>query len=422
MNDLGLLKPDNSTLYCKTGMPDIFRLTWKLLFCVLFIMSVGCNKGPDAMRASRILYNDSLQQTERRELLLNLVRLRYAESPEFLGVSSISTQFSYDFTVSVGGVFGTDAGDPTHLGTPGVGAGFSERPTITFIPRTDPEFAQQLLTPLDPGVLVNLINYGWAMDRTLRVTVKTINELNNGTTREFSETKDEDDLIQFARAAKILNTLNKKGDLSLTTEDHTEKLSGPLNKEEIHSQDILAADKEGYHLKYSEEEQSYFLIRKNPVIVLSLKENALNDPLVRKMEDLLNLQPGLKKYIIHDKTNSVQKDSLMVRTRSILGILAYLSQGVEVPPSHLRLLGGAKNKETLKATNTILRDLFQVKVTDTEPDNAVVSIPFREHWFYIDDEDLSSKRTLGLLSYLVKLKINAGGVQNVPVLTLPVGR
>ena len=89
------------------------------------------------------------------------------------------------------------------------------------------------------------------MDRTLRVIVKTINELNNGTTREFPETKDEHDLIQFARAAKILNTLNKKGDLSLTTEDHTEKLSGPLNKEEIHSQDILAADKEGYHLKWA---------------------------------------------------------------------------------------------------------------------------------------------------------------------------
>lgn len=407
---------------CETGMPNIFRFSWKLFFCGLFIMTVGCSMGPSAMRASRLMYNDSLQQTERRELLLNLVRLRYVESPEFLGVSSISTQFSYDVSISVGGDFGTDAGDPTHLGKPGVGVGFSERPTITFIPRRDPEFAQQLITPLDPETLVYLFDYGWAMDRTLRVAVKTINNLNNGTTREFLEAKDWDDLIQFARAAKILKKLNQKGDLNITIEDHTEMLSGPLNKEEIHSDDFLAAEKEGYHLKYSEQDKSYFLIRKNRVMVLSLKENALNDPLVREMRDLLNLQPGLKKYIIHAKTNSVQKDSLKLRTRSILGILAYLSQGVEIPPSHLHLLGGAKNKETLKATNTILRDLFQVKVSDTEPDEALVSVPFRGHWFYIDDEDLSSKRTLGLLSYLVKLKINAGGVQNLPVLTLPVGR
>ena len=92
MNDLGLLKPDNSTLYCKTEIPDIFRLSRNLFFCGLIILTVGCSMGPNAMRASRLMYNDSLQQTERRELLLNLVRLRYAESPEFLGVSSISTR------------------------------------------------------------------------------------------------------------------------------------------------------------------------------------------------------------------------------------------------------------------------------------------------------------------------------------------
>lgn len=421
MHHLGLLKQDRLTIHSKKEKPDTFRSSWRLFLCGLIILTVGCSMGPGAMRVSRLMYNDSLQQTERRELLLNLVRLRYAESPEFLGVSSISTQFNFDVSVSVGGDFGIDAGDPTHLGKPGVGAGFSERPTITFIPRTDPEFAQQLLTPLDPETLVYLLNYGWTMDRTLRMAVKTINDLNNGTTREFSEGNDEDDLIQFARAAKILKTLNQKGDLSIAIEDHTEILSGPLNKKEIHSQDLVAAEKEGYNLKYREEDQSYFLIRKKPVMVLLIREKALGDPLVEEMRELLNLQPSLEKYIINPKINSVKKDSLELKTRSILGILAYLSQGVEIPPTHLRLLGGAKNKEIIQTTNKILSDLFQIKVADTEPENALVSVPFRGHWFYIDDEDLSSKRTLGLLSYLVKLKINAGGVQSLPVLTLPIG-
>ena len=384
-------------------------------------MAVGCSMGPDAMRASRLMYNDSLQQTERRELLLNLVRLQYAESPEFLGVSSISTQFNYDLSVGVGGILGTETGDPTRLARPEVGFGFSERPTITFVPRRDPEFAQQLLTPLDPETLVYLINYGWSMGRTLRVAVKAINGLENGATREYMEVDDEHDLAQFAQVVHVIKTIHEKGDLSFKIEEETETVSGPLDRNEVRSKDLMAAGKEGYQLEYREEERSYFLTRKKPVMVLSIKAEAVDDPRVREMRELLNLQPGLKKYVINPKKNSAKKDSLELKTRSILGILAYLSRGVEIPPSHLHLLGGAKNEEAMQAAHKILRDIIQIKTSETRPEDAMVAIPFRGHWFYIDDEDLTSKRTLGLLSYLVKLKINAGGVQGLPVLTLPVG-
>jgi hypothetical protein len=43
------------------------------------------------MRANHLTYNDAVQFTERQELLLNIVRLRYNEGPEFLATGSIST-------------------------------------------------------------------------------------------------------------------------------------------------------------------------------------------------------------------------------------------------------------------------------------------------------------------------------------------
>ena len=48
----------------------------------------------DAMHASRIGYNEAVQARGQRKLLLNRVRLRFAESPELPAISSISTQMN----------------------------------------------------------------------------------------------------------------------------------------------------------------------------------------------------------------------------------------------------------------------------------------------------------------------------------------
>jgi hypothetical protein len=49
----------------------------------------------ECLAVCRLNYNRAVQQTSREELLLNLVRMRYHESEEFLGVSSITGQYTY---------------------------------------------------------------------------------------------------------------------------------------------------------------------------------------------------------------------------------------------------------------------------------------------------------------------------------------
>src|SRR5271156_4283636 len=52
----------------------------------------GC-VGPAAVRSTRIKYNESIRSTNDEQLLINLVRLRYADSPVFIDLPSITSQF-----------------------------------------------------------------------------------------------------------------------------------------------------------------------------------------------------------------------------------------------------------------------------------------------------------------------------------------
>ena len=67
-----------------------------LLFCLACSLSiVSCvNLGPTTLKSERSKYNVSVQKTNDEELLLNLVRLKYRDTPFFMEVSSMASQFT----------------------------------------------------------------------------------------------------------------------------------------------------------------------------------------------------------------------------------------------------------------------------------------------------------------------------------------
>lgn len=123
----------------------------RVLFAALAALHLpACiDYGPDSMRASRRAYNQAIHQSEERELLLNLIRLRYLETPEFLAISGISTQMSLDGVVGLGGSIAKEGGERVALATPGVSVGYGERPTITFTPQRDQAFTRQFVAPIE---------------------------------------------------------------------------------------------------------------------------------------------------------------------------------------------------------------------------------------------------------------------------------
>src|SRR5439155_23799615 len=119
------------------------QLVWGVVGCVLVAVS-GCAIGPSALRGNRPEYNRVLQQTEKAELLLNIVQLRYGEQIKFLQFASIVSTWNVGAAVNASATvpFGT----PFRLNKPkakhsganianvGGALNYSETPTITYVP------------------------------------------------------------------------------------------------------------------------------------------------------------------------------------------------------------------------------------------------------------------------------------------------
>ena len=58
------------------------------------VVAAGCTTlGPHALDQTRLYYNEVIKRTTEEQLLLNIVRLRYTDTPSSLAVSAIAAQF-----------------------------------------------------------------------------------------------------------------------------------------------------------------------------------------------------------------------------------------------------------------------------------------------------------------------------------------
>jgi hypothetical protein len=110
--------------------------------------------------------------------------------------------------------------------------------------------------------------------------------------------------------------------------------------------------------------------------------------------------------------------------RSLLGILFFAAQGVEVPDRD-REAGRVTVTRAADGTefdwDEVLGDLFHVYVSEEEPEDVYVSVFYRDHWFWIADDDLQTKASFALLDQLFALQAGSNRSANSPVLTIPIG-
>src|SRR5262249_44750555 len=59
---------------------------------LLLGLLAGCSIGPKALEHNRLPYNEAVKTSTEEQLLLNIVRLRYIDTPSSLAVSSIAAQ------------------------------------------------------------------------------------------------------------------------------------------------------------------------------------------------------------------------------------------------------------------------------------------------------------------------------------------
>ena len=108
----------------------------------LSLALAGCRSvGPAGVVHDRFDYAEAISRSWKENMLLNLVKLRYADAPVFLDVSSVVSQFTLQGQVSAGGqIPGASAAHPVTLGGNMI---WADRPTITFQPLTGQRFTKK---------------------------------------------------------------------------------------------------------------------------------------------------------------------------------------------------------------------------------------------------------------------------------------
>lgn len=105
-----------------------------------------------------------------------------------------------------------------------------------------------------------------------------------------------------------------------------------------------------------------------------------------------------------------------LRGRSMMEIMQIASAAVQVPAEDMSL--GIVFVDPSSTSDPADR-LLVIKSSEAEPSNATLRIRYRNHWFYIEDNDLRSREAFALLNAL--FAVTAGTVPGAnPILTLPV--
>jgi hypothetical protein len=213
---------------------------------------------------------------------------------------------------------------------------------------------------------------------------------------------------------------------------------GPIGKDPL-SQALLAAStvyaKNAGGDLVENENGMYELHTFSRRIALRFAPAAASDPDAGRLKSLLQLDPEKNAYSMFDyEFTKIEKgrsyvgqspatldpeavwEEIGIRGRSMMEIMQIASTAVQVP------------EEDISKGNVFVATSEQAEIGDQsfviqssvdEPSNATIRTRYRNHWFYIEDNDLKSREGFALLNAL--FAVTAGTVPGAnPILTIPV--
>jgi hypothetical protein len=347
-----------------------------VLLCGALLLIVGCKSiGPGTVQRDRLHYSAAVADSRKEQLLLNIVRTRYADAPAFLEVASVVAGYSLETGVSLNGQFSPESlrGDTFAAG--GVAGTYTDRPTISYSPMTGEKFARSLLAPVPLEALWFVIQGGVPVDFILGLTVQAFEGHLNASlsTGQFQAADPE-----FTRLLQILRVLQQ------------------------------ARVSESDTVKKDERLETWIRVRIRP---LDASQTVLSNQLA-EVKELLGI-PAETNYIkVVFGTLDPDPAVVAIRTRSLMQILSTLGAGVRFPADELAN-GGVVPVDPSQAPRG-----FTVQCGKEKPDNAFVAVPYQGHWFWIDRKDLASKMTLATV--VVLFNFLEGGEKVSPLLTIPI--
>ena len=350
----------------------------KAILCLVLFAVTGCASiGPGTVNRDRFEYTGALSDSWKQQMLYNIVKMRYGDTPVFIDVASVINSYSLETSVNASASWQSPLSENANtLGVGGSGK-FTNSPTITYSPLTGEKFARSLLRPIPPAAVLSLVEAGYPIDIVFRVCVSSINGIRNrfgGVARAHNADPEFYPLLDRMRTFQSSGAVNFR-----------------LQKN---------GDAEGVIMIFRKKADS------------TLGENNLF------IRNTLGLDPTAEEFRIVYGSSAKDSREIAILSRSVLEILVDIGSNIEVPAVHVeeQRVNPTMTEET--AAGAAIAPLVRIRSSLEKPPDPFVALSYRDHWFWIDDRDLRSKSLFSFLSFLFALT-ETGGKGNAPVVTIP---
>ena len=339
----------------------------------------GCSHlGPQTVTTDRFDYSTAIADSWKQQTLLNIVKLRYMDLPVFVDVASVVSGYSMETALTAAKTWPETSAMGGSVATLGGSARFTDRPTITYVPMTGEKFLRGLITPIDPKNIFFMLQSGYAADFILGLTVESLNGVRNrsvaaGAMREADP--------EFLRVLELLREVQAAGGLGMRVEDDKEK---------------------------------------GQTAVLFFRRDDLSPEVAQKSAEirrLLKLPEEQQRLVLTYSPMRGADNELAVNSRSMLQIIGAFSTYLDVPEAHLsdHSATPAFEKTGVEVSRKTAVRIHSGKV---KPTDAFAAVPYRGHWFWIENGDWQTKRALTAVMFFFTLSETATE-DKLPLITIP---
>jgi hypothetical protein len=354
----------------------IMRHFPRISLTALCMILAGCAAlGPTTVNRDRFDYTAAIADSWKRQMLLNIVKIRYGDAPIFLDVASVINQ--YEVQTNLSASFGWLSLPSSNSQNVTAGGHYIDRPTITYSPMTGEKFARNLMTPVAPATVMSMVEGGYPIDLVFRILVHSVNGIQN----------------QFGGAARTRRADPEFFPL-------LEKL-----------RNIQTSGVVGLRVKKIDNHDALLMIfRKEPN-----KELQAESIEVRRM---LGLKEDATEFKIVYGSIPTSDTEIALLTRSINEVLIDISSTVQVPDKDVT--EHRVNPTVEPEGEGIKGNMISILCSEGKPGDGFAEVPYRNRWFWIDDRDYRSKRLFSFLMFVMTLT-ETGGKEGAPIVTISAG-
>ncbi len=344
----------------------------------VLVLLTGCaSVGPRTVDRDRFDYTTAIAESWKTQMLLNIVKLRYSDTPVFLDVPSVISQYAIQGRINLAAGWNTSpaAGDSQTLGVEGL---YAERPTITYTPLSGDKFTRSLLTPIPPASLLFLIQSGWPVQLLLELCVKSINDIDNRSTAPgFTRPPDP----RFPELVELLARIQRSGAIGtrLVKKDKWEAAMITFRRkvDPETARDLVAARK------------------------------------------LMGVDPNATETTVTYGSAPTADNEVAILTRSIMEIIIEMASRIDVPAEHVAEGRTYATAPEVGPGAGQIPPFSRVHTGTEKPAHAFAAIRNRGHWYWIDDRDRLSKIHFTFLMVLFSLT-ETGTPPQAPLITVPI--